>query len=143
MTLNTKILTLLVTAVLMPLSFLFGQDIEGRLLALNEVVNPSYKVVNKGFDLKIEGFRDGEHVKIDEVNVYDLDLESLRYSSSENAVVVKCFEDVDGCVMRVLIRERKKKSYRNRIVFAVPEGKSGDEVAEKLRLFLMDLSNKK
>ena len=71
MTLNTKILTLLVTAVLMPLSFLFGQDIEGRLLALNEVVNPYYKVFNKGFDLKIEGFRDGEHVKIDEVNVYD------------------------------------------------------------------------
>ena len=90
--------------------------------------------------LIIKGFREGEQVKTDEVNIYALDFETLKYSDSEDAVVIKCFADIDGCVMRILQKERKKKTFRNRLIFATPKGKTGLEIEEKLRLFLLDLS---
>lgn len=138
--LNRSFLLLLVTAFLVPSYLCQAQDVDGQLLNLNEALYPSYEISRKKGDLTIKGFREGEQVKTDEVNVYDLDFETLKYSESENAVIIKCFADVDGCVMRILQRERKKKTFRNRVVFAVPEGKTGLEIEEKLRRFLMDLS---
>ena len=124
----------------MPSCFCIGQDVEGRLLKLNEALYPDYEISREKGDLIIKGFREGEQVKTDEVNIYDLDFETLKYSDSEDAVVIKCFADIDGCVMRILQKERKKKTFRNRLIFATPKGKTGLEIEEKLRLFLMDLS---
>jgi intergrase/recombinase len=111
-------------------------------MAFNEVIAPSYKVERKGGNLVIEGYREGELVKIDRVNIYDLDMETLKISSVDSTVSVKCYSDLDGCVARTLTKERNKKSYRNRVVFGIEEGKSGEEIAEKLRLLIGDLAKK-
>lgn len=120
----------------------FSQDVEGRLLALNEVLAPSYKIEVKGSDMLVSGYREGEVVKVDRVNVYDLDIETLKLSLSDNTVAVKCYSDLDGCVARTLTRERKKKSFRQRIVFGIDEGKSGEEIAKKLQLFIEEFAQK-
>ena len=111
-------------------------------MTFNEVVSPNYSVERKGSNLVIEGFREGKLVKVDKVNVYDLDLETLKISEQDNTVSVQCFSELEGCVARTLIRERKKKSYRNRIVFGIEDGKSGEEVAKKLELMLVDMAKK-
>ena len=138
--LNRSFLVLLIMTFLVPSYMCLAQDVDGRLSKLNEALYPDYEISRKKGDLIIKGFRDGEQVKTDEVNIYDLDAETLKYSDSEDAVVIKCFADIDGCVMRILQKERKKKTFRNRIVFTIPKGKTGLEIEENLRLFLMDLS---
>jgi len=120
----------------------FSQDVEARVMALNEVLAPSYNIERKGSNILISGFREGELVKVDKVNVHDLDIETLKISSVDSTVSVKCYSDLDGCVARTLMRERKKKSYRSRIVFGIDENKSGEEIAEKLRLLMVDLAQK-
>lgn len=111
-------------------------------MALNEVLAPSYNIERKGSNILISGFRDGKLVKVDKVNVYDLDIETLKISSVDSTVSVKCYSDLEGCVARTLVRERKKKNYRNRIVFGIDEGKSGEEIADKLRSLMIDLAKK-
>lgn len=120
----------------------FSQDVEARLASFNEAIGPSYNVENKGKILIIEGFREGQQVKEDKVNIYNLDFESLKFSKTDNSVSVKCHSDLDGCVTQVLMRERKKKNYRNRIVFGVPEGVSGQEIVNKLRLVFNEMVKK-
>jgi hypothetical protein len=120
----------------------FSQDVEGRLMAVNEVLAPNYSIELKGSDILISGYREGEMVKVDRVNVYDLDLETLKLSPADSTVSIKCHSDFDGCVARTLTRERKKKSYRGRIAFGIDKGKSGEEIAEKLRLFMTELAQK-
>ena len=120
----------------------FSQDVDGRFMSLNEVLAPSYNIERKGSNILISGYREGELVKVDKVNIYDLDIETLKISSVDSTVSVKCYSDLDGCVARTLVRERKKKNYRNRIVFGIDEGKSGEEIADKLRLLMIDLAKK-
>lgn len=120
----------------------FSQNIEKRLLALNNVLTPNYNIERKGSNILVSGYREGELVKVDKVNVYDLDFETLKISLADSSVSVKCYSDLDGCVTRTIVRERKKKSFRNRLVFGVEEGKSGEEIAEKLRLLMLSLAKK-
>ncbi len=118
-----------------------AQDVEARIDAFNEAIGQNYHVDHKGRTLIIEGFREGKQVKVDKVNIFDLDFKTLRYSEKEATVAVKCYSDLDGCVNRVLLLNRKK-SYRQRIVFAVPEGVSGEELVTKLKLVFNDMSKK-
>lgn len=111
-------------------------------MAVNEVLAPNYNIERKGSNILISGFREGKLVKVDKVSVHDLDIETLKISSVDSTVSVKCYSDLDGCVARTLMRERKKKSYRNRIVFGIDESKSGEEIAEKLWLLMVDLAQK-
>ena len=119
-----------------------SQEVEARILSFNESIGNSYSMSNKGANLIIEGFREGKRIKRDKVNIHELDFASLKFSEDENAVVLKCFSDMDGCVNRVLVNENKK-SYRNRILFAIPpDGVSGEEIATKLRMVLNEMSKK-
>ncbi len=124
--------------------FLFAsaQDVEAKLVTFNEALGKSYQLSNKGKHLIVEGFREGAKVKIDKVNIYELDLATIKYSENDKTVSVKCYSDLDGCVKRTLVRERNKKSYRNRIVFAVPEKSTGKEIMTKLKLLLNEMSKK-
>jgi hypothetical protein len=117
-----------------------GQDVEAKIAAFNEAIGESYNVSNKGKTLIIEGFREGELVKEDRINIYELDMETLSYSVNDNSVSVKCYSDIDGCVLRKLTRERNKKSYKNRIVFGLNENHSGEEIVNKLRMLLDDMA---
>lgn len=139
---NRSFFIILILSICVSANFGFAQDVDGRLMAFNEVIAPNYKVERKGGDLVIEGYREGELVKVDKVNIFDLDMETLKISSVDSTVSVKCYSDLDGCVARTLTKERNKKSYRNRLVFGIDEGRSGEEIAEKLRLFIEDLAKK-
>ena len=139
--LSSRILLLLV-CLQMVVNNSFGQDTEARVAAFNEAIGASYNVESKGKILIISGFREGEQVKEDKVNIYDLDLETLKFSKTDNSVSIKCQSDLEGCVTQVLTRERKKKNYRNRIVFGIPEGVSGQEILNKLRSVLNEMMKK-
>ena len=119
----------------------FAQDVEAKLIAFNEAIGKEYEVSNKGKTLIINGFREGKLVKVDKINIYELDFETLKYSEEEQAVIVKCHSDLDGCVSRVLTQDNKK-SYRNRLTFGVNGSDSGAEVVEKLNDLLNDMANK-
>ena len=126
-------------AILVPLLFLFfvstvsGQDLAAKIQNLNTLLGSDYAVSNKGKTLIVDGFREGNHVKNNRVNVFELDSETIKYSESENSVSVSCYSDGDGCVVSVLTRERKKKSYRNRLVFGILEKSEGDDVVQALK----------
>ncbi len=119
----------------------FAQDVRAKIDALNEVIGKEYNVSNKGNKLVIDGFREGKQLKVDVVNIFDLDFETLLYSEKDRTVAVKCYSDLDGCVKRVLLLN-EKKSFRQRVVFAVPDGVSGEEIAIKLQLVLNDMAKK-
>ena len=89
----------------------------------------------------IEGFREGQQIKLDKVNIYALDFETIKFSEKDQSVSVKCYSDLDGCVNRVLI-QNKKKSYKQRLVFGIADGISGEEVLNKLKLLLNDMAKK-
>ena len=116
-----------------------SQDVPAKLDAFNEAIGKEYYVKNKGKFLIIEGFREGKQVKTDKVNVYDLDFKTLKFSETDKSVSVKCYSDLDGCVNRVLI-QNKKKSYKGRVVFGIADDISGEEVLSKLRLLLNDIA---
>ncbi|MFM1875095.1 MAG: hypothetical protein RL266_832 [Bacteroidota bacterium] len=118
-----------------------GQDVDATVTALNEALGPTYVVSHKGKMLVVESFREGQQVKVDKINVFDLDTASIAYSSDENVVSIKCYSDLDACVERTLIIN-KKKSFRQRLAFGVEEGRSGSEIESKLRTMVISLSNK-
>lgn len=122
-------------------TLVFSQDVESAIAALNESIGPTYNVAHKGKMLLVESFREGKQVKLDKINVYELDTASIGFSSDENVVSVKCYSDLDGCVERVLIIN-KKKSYRKRLAFGVEEGRSSKEIETELRRVLIAMSNK-
>ncbi|MBL4586144.1 MAG: hypothetical protein JKX84_03675 [Flavobacteriales bacterium] len=120
----------------------FSQDVPAKIDAFNAAIGKQYNVSNKGNKLIIEGFREGKQVKVDKVNVFDLDLKTLKFSEKDRAVSIKCYSDIDGCVNRVLLLN-KKKSYRQRVVFAVPENVSGEEIVNKLKILLNEMIKKR
>lgn len=119
-----------------------AQDIEAEISLFNETIGEEYHLGHKGKILIIDGFREGEQVKQDKVNIYDLDMESLTYSEEEHAVMIRCISELEDCVARVLMRERNKKSYRKRILFAVRTNEFGVEIEGRFRKILTDLRNK-
>ncbi len=118
-----------------------AQDVPAKIAAFNEAIGKQYNVSNRGNKLIIEGFREGKQVKTDVVNIFDLDLKTLKYSEKDKTIAVKCYSDLDGCVKRVLLLN-KKKSFRQRMVFAVPNNVSGEEIVMKLKLLLNDMVKK-
>jgi len=117
-----------------------AQDVLAVMDGFNEVTGPTYSVSHKKKVLIIEGFREGEQVKVDKVDVFDLDLETLKYSETDQSVSVKCYSDLDACVTRTLTRERNKKSYKKRIVFGISDNQSGEQILNKLRLLLTKMT---
>ena len=138
---KTEPILLLFFVLAVTTSKVFSQDVAARMDAFNEAIGKEYIVSNKGKILVIEGFREGKQVKTDKVNVFDLDFETLKYSENDETVSVNCHSDLDGCVNRVL-HLNKKKSYRQRVVFGIADGISGEEIAEKLRMLLNDMAKK-
>ncbi|MBI1285972.1 MAG: hypothetical protein GC178_00150 [Flavobacteriales bacterium] len=116
-----------------------AQDVPAKLMAFNEAIGKEYNVTNKGKMLLVEGFREGKQVKLDRVNVFDLDLETLKYSEADRTVSVNCYDDIDGCVEQKLLLD-KRKSYRKRLVFGLNEDAASDEILEKLKALLTDMS---
>lgn len=118
-----------------------AQDVPSRIAAFNESIGNEYSVSAKGKTLEVQGFREGKQVKADKVNVFDLDLETIKFIEEDKAVSVKCYSDLDGCVNQVLTQDTRK-SYRKRLVFGIADGISGTEVEEKLRGLLIDMTKK-
>lgn len=116
-----------------------AQDVPARLMAFNEAIGRSYNVKNKGKILLIEGFREGKQLKLEKVNVYDLELETMKYSEEDRTVSVSCFDDLDGCVEQTLLLD-KKKSYRKRLVFGLDENVDSNEILVKLTELLEDMA---
>lgn len=119
-----------------------AQDVDASMASFNEAIGAEYNVSNKAKIFIVEGFREGEQVKVDKVNVFELDMKTLKYSEVDKSVSISCYADFDGCVNRTLTRERNKKSYRNRIVFGISDNVSGEEIVTKLQLVLTELSEK-
>lgn len=118
-----------------------AQDVDARIATFNEAIGKEYNVSAKGKTLEVEGFREGKQVKIDKVNVFDLDLETVKFIEEDNAVSVKCYSDLDGCVNQVLTQDTRK-SYRKRLVFGIADGISGTEIEDKLRSLLIEMTKK-
>lgn len=119
----------------------FAQDVPARIAAFNEAIGQEYNVAAKGKTLEVQGFREGKQVKVDKVNVFDLDKETVKFIVEDNAVSVKCYSDLDGCVNQVLTQDTRK-SYRKRLVFGIADGISGTEVESKLRDLLNEMTKK-
>ena len=137
----SQILSIIVFTLIIPYGSAFSQDVDGSIAAFNEAIGKEYNVDHKGKILIIEGFREGKQVKVDKVNVFDLDLSTIKFSSQDNSVSVKCYSDLDGCVERVLLLNAKK-SYKPRVVFGIADGISGEEVLMKLKLALNEMVKK-
>lgn len=135
-----RAITVLVFAVFV--NVVNAQDIETQIASFNEIIGKDYQVSNKGKILIIDGFREGEQVKQDKVNIYDLDLGSLSFSESEQAVIIRCSSEFEDCITRILTRERNKKSYRKRILFEVKSDRSGAEIENGFRSLISELRNK-
>lgn len=119
----------------------FAQDVDAKIDKFNEAIGKEYSVEHKGKMLLVNGFREGKQVKVDKVNVYDLDLATIKYSEADNTVSVNCFDDLDGCVEQQLLLD-KRKSYRKRLVFGISDGVSADEIVSDLQLLLTDMTKK-
>lgn len=119
---------------------LSGQDSSTLLAELNQVIGEHYVVSLKGKILIVDGYREGEQVKQDKVNVFDLDIETLGFSETEQAVIIRCYSEYEACVSRTLTRERKGKDYRNRLLFAVPADGSGSNIETAFRKLLVSLT---
>lgn len=139
--LKLRSISLVIILNCLSVTWCMSQDVPAKIDAFNEAIGKEYNVKNKGKFLIIEGFREGKQVKVDKVNVYDLDFKTLKFSETDNSVSVKCHSDLDGCVNRVLLLNRKK-SYKTRVVFGLAEGIDGQEVMNKLRLLLNDMAKK-
>lgn len=118
-----------------------AQDVPAKLMAFNEAIGKAYNVSNKGKILLVQGFREGKQIKLDKVNVFDLDLETFKYSEADRTVSVNCYADLDGCVEQTLLLD-KRKSYRKRLVFGLDDGANADEILEDLQALLFDMSKK-
>jgi len=119
----------------------FGQDVPAKIDALNTVLGKDYTIFNKGNKLIIEGFREGKPIKIDKVNIFDLDLNTIQYSEKDGTVSVGCNADADDCVSRVLLRDKEKR-YRKRIVFGADDKVAAEKIVLKLKLLLHDMTEK-
>lgn len=106
-------------------------------MSFGKAVGSSYKVSNKGKILIVEGYREGKQVKEERINVFDLDVESIRYNEVDNAVSVQCFAETDGCVEQRLLLDRKK-DFRKRLVFGL-DGAEPAEVEKTLRELLTEM----
>lgn len=122
-------------------SISFAQDLSATVATFNEAIGQEYNVSAKGKTLEVRGYREGKQVKVDKVNVFDLDIESVKFIVEDRAVSVKCYSDLDGCVNQVLTQDTRK-SYRKRLVFGIADGISGTEVETKLRDLLSEMTKK-
>jgi hypothetical protein len=139
--LNTFRASLLIFCFSVTSKVAFAQDVLAKIAAFNEAIGKEYNLSAKGKTLEVQGFREGKQVKIDKVNVFDLDMETIRFIEEDKAVSVKCYSDLDGCVSQVLTQDTRK-SYRKRLVFGLADGISGTEVESKLRALLKDMTKK-
>ena len=137
----SRILSIIVFTLIIPYGSAFSQDVDGSIAAFNEAIGKEYNVNHKGKILIIEGFREGKQVKVDKVNVFDLDLSTIKFSSQDNSVSLKCYSDLEGCVERVLLLNAKK-SYKPRVVFGLADGVSGDEILSKFELVINEMVKK-
>ena len=117
----------------------FSQNVQSTIAEMNTMLNPEYEFSAKGKTLLVKGFREGKQLKEEQVNVFDLDIESLFYSEADGTVAVKCYSDLDGCVEQKLLLD-KKKTYRIRFVIAVPS-EMGTTVADTMRKLLSEMTN--
>lgn len=115
-----------------------AQDVAAKLMSFNEAIGKTYNVSNKGKILIVEGFREGKQLKNEKVNVFDLDVNTLKYSEADGTVSINCFSDLDGCVEQKLLLD-KKKDYRKRLVFGLSEGVNSDEIITKLGAVIDDM----
>lgn len=113
-----------------------AQSTKAMLMQFNTMLGENYKVTVKGKTLIVDGFREGDLVKQDRVNMFDLDVESLEFSEHEQAVIIRCYTDYDDCITSTLTRERKKKSFRKRLIFSAASAHSGVEIEEAFKKLL-------
>ena len=83
MNLNSSKFILVFVWLLLIVSKGSAQDVAAVIDGFNELTGPAYSVSNKKKVLIIEGFREGEQVKVDKVDVFDLDIETLKYSETD------------------------------------------------------------
>lgn len=120
-------------------SVLEAQNNALMLEDFNTIIGDAYSVSIKGKTLIVDGFREGNRVKQDRVNLYDLDLGSLEFSEEEQAVIIRCHADYADCISSTLMRERNKKSYRKRLLFSIASTQSGLEVEEAFKNLIFTL----
>jgi len=140
--LNGRCAIILLILNLLAFNCAFSQDIESQINELNAALGTEYEVGKKGKMLIVKAFREGKQMKLEQVNVFDLDIESLTYSEVDATVSVKCYSDLDGCVQQTFLLD-KKKSYRKRLVFEVVGIESGMAVEGKLRTLLEEIVKNK
>ena len=104
---------------------------EASIQYLNKQLEQSDRLELKGKFLLIESSRDGQLVKEDKINIYDMDPMSVQYVAEENMVVMRCLSDADGCVERTTIKVTPK-TYRKRVTFGVLSKEHGQKVARTL-----------
>ncbi len=135
-----KSLPLLITLLAGHLAFndSIAQNVNGKLSELNVALGDAYTISNKGNTLIVAGFREGKQLKEERINVFDLDVKTIRYNESDNAVIVNCFSDTDGCVEQKLLLDRKK-DYRKRLVFGLEGIADHTRVENLLRELLTEM----
>ncbi|MCF8465372.1 MAG: hypothetical protein K9G41_11045 [Flavobacteriales bacterium] len=135
---NARYAIILLILNLLMIGTAFSQSVEDRIAEWNTALGSEYEVSFKGKNLSVKAFREGKQMKVEQVNVFDLDIETLHYSEVDATVSVKCYSNLDGCVQQTLLLD-KKKDYRKRLVFEVLKAESGTAIEGKLRTLLVEL----
>lgn len=124
--------------------FQFGlthEQHDDALEPLNRLIGPDDIVRLERKHLIIEGYREGNLVKSDKVNRYDLDPAGVSYDGETKVVSVPCHSDLDDCVERKLLLDGQK-NYRKRVAFGVKDDEQAAKLMDAWRNLLTQLQHK-
>ena len=111
------------------------------LSSVNKLISPENIITIQRKSLIIEGFREGEKVKTDKVNYFDLNPKSVSYSEADGIVSISCHEDMSECVERHLLLDGQK-NFRKRIAFGMSDHSKAEQLVGELRNLITSLQNK-
>lgn len=117
-------------------------SVESTIGKLNQLLDGSEELSLQGKFLIVRGFSKGVQSKEDKVNKYDLDPDRVKFVAEDNLVIIRCFNDIDGCIERRSLLV-KKKAFRNRVAFSVKDAEHGAKLVMAFEHLINCFADKK
>ncbi|PCH91343.1 MAG: hypothetical protein COB85_09205 [Bacteroidetes bacterium] len=118
------------------LSYAQNKELKESLIKINNMLKGMAEVSIKKENLVVKFTRNGELYRQDKVMIDELDAKMVEYVGEENAVVLRCSSDNEGCVFRNLFLKKRKNYYSRLNIILKGKEKVAVDLTKEFKIFL-------
>lgn len=110
--------------------------LQESLSKINTMLKGTAEVSMKKENLFVKFTKNGELYRQDKVQIDELNAEKVEYVKDENAVVLRCYTDQEGCVYRQLFLKKRKNYYSRLNIILKGKEKVAAELTKEFKIFI-------